>query len=154
MNGIFNGILGAAVKGEVTPLDALLIALIGVSIVFAVLIVLMFAIWLMGFIVENSPKIAEKHPGFSNKMKAAKAKIAGIGRKKDESATLIEQPSAPAADEAVKTPAVGSFGELRLINTSERDAAMIMAIVADATRVPLNELRFISIKQIGEGEEK
>ena len=37
--------------------------------------------------------------------------------------------------------------------TDERDAAMIMAIVADQTNTPLNELRFKSIKRV-EDEEK
>lgn len=49
----------------------------------------------------------------------------------------------------------GTCGELKLVNTDERDAAMIMAIVADATQTPLNELRFKSIKRVdAEGEEK
>ena len=43
--------------------------------------------------------------------------------------------------------------KLKLINTDERDAAMIMAIVADQTNTPLNELRFKSIKRV-EDEEK
>ncbi len=43
--------------------------------------------------------------------------------------------------------AKGSCGELKLVNTDERIAAMIMAIVADQTETPLNELRFISIEK-------
>ena len=46
--------------------------------------------------------------------------------------------------------AAGTCGELKLINTDERDAAMIMAIVADTTGTPLNELRFKSIKRVEE----
>ena len=38
--------------------------------------------------------------------------------------------------------------------TSEREAAMIMAIVANQLEVPLNTLKFKSIKQISEGEDK
>ncbi len=43
--------------------------------------------------------------------------------------------------------ASGSCGELKLVNTDDRAAAMIMAIVADQTDIPLNELRFISIEK-------
>ena len=49
-----------------------------------------------------------------------------------------------------KQYAQGTCGELKLINTDERDAAMIMAIVADETNTPLNELRFKSIKRVEE----
>lgn len=55
---------------------------------------------------------------------------------------------ATAAEPVAKAP--GSCGDLVLIDTTEREAAMIMAIVADSTETPLNELRFISIKQIKE----
>ncbi len=55
-------------------------------------------------------------------------------------------PAAPAA------PAPGSAGELKLYDTDPRDAAMIMAIVADTLGKPLNELRFISIKEVKEDE--
>ena len=45
-------------------------------------------------------------------------------------------------------PAPGSAGKLKLYDTPDRDAAMIMAIVADKMGKPLNELRFISIKEV------
>ena len=48
----------------------------------------------------------------------------------------------------------GSAGELKLYDTDPKDAAMIMAIVADATGKPLNELRFLSIREIKEEEKK
>ena len=44
--------------------------------------------------------------------------------------------------------APGTAGDLKLYNTDPRDAAMIMAIVADELQKPLNELRFISIREI------
>ena len=50
--------------------------------------------------------------------------------------------------------APGSAGELKLYDTDPKDAAMIMAIVADATGKPLNELRFLSIREIKEEEKK
>ena len=48
--------------------------------------------------------------------------------------------------------APGSAGELKLYDTDPRDAAMIMAIVADSLGKPLNELRFISIREVREDE--
>lgn len=59
--------------------------------------------------------------------------------------------AAPAAEKAPE-PAPGSAGELKLYDTDPRDAAMIMAIVADSLGKPLNELRFISIKEVKDDE--
>lgn len=62
---------------------------------------------------------------------------------------------APAEEEAVKETAPvapGSAGELKLYNTDPRDAAMIMAIVADQLGKPINELRFKSIKEVTSDE--
>ena len=42
----------------------------------------------------------------------------------------------------------GAAGELKLYDTPERDAAMVMAIVADELKIPINELRFISIREV------
>lgn len=63
----------------------------------------------------------------------------------------------PAEDNAVccqnaKPLAPGSAGEVKLYDTDPRDAAMIMAIVADELKKPLNELRFISIKEVKQDE--
>ena len=52
---------------------------------------------------------------------------------------------APAAPKAV---APGSAGELKLHDVEPKTAAMLMAIVADKMGKPLNELRFISIKEV------
>lgn len=57
-----------------------------------------------------------------------------------------EEEIAPAPVKA--EPAPGSAGELKLYDTDPRDAAIIMAIVADKMGKPLNELRFKSIKEI------
>ena len=54
-----------------------------------------------------------------------------------------------AAGAAADVPlAPGSAGDLKLYDTDPRDAAMIMAIVADELQKPLNELRFLSIREI------
>ena len=50
-------------------------------------------------------------------------------------------PAAPAA-------APGTAGEMKLYDTDPRDAAMVMAIVADKLGKPLNELRFKSIREV------
>ena len=67
-------------------------------------------------------------------------KIAGaiIGRKKA---------AAPAAAPAAKN-APGSAGKIALHDVPDKTAAMLMAIVADRTGKPLNQLRFISIREV------
>lgn len=57
-------------------------------------------------------------------------------------------PAAPAAAPAAPIPAPGSAGEFALYDTDERDAAMIMAIVADELGIPVNELRFKYIREV------
>ena len=61
-------------------------------------------------------------------------------------------PSPASTPEKAPEPAPGSAGELKLYDTDPRDAAMIMAIVADSLGKPLNELRFISIKEVKDDE--
>ena len=58
--------------------------------------------------------------------------------------------TAPAAAEPVSNAptAPGSAGQLKLHDVEPKTAAMIMAIVADKMGKPLNELRFISIKEV------
>ena len=62
------------------------------------------------------------------------------------SAAQAAAPVAPAA--APKAVAPGSAGELALHDLEPKTAAMLMAIVADKMGKPLNELRFISIKEV------
>ena len=66
-------------------------------------------------------------------------KIAGaiIGRKKS---------AAPAAAPAAAAP--GSAGKVALHDVPDKTAAMLMAIVADRTGKPLNQLRFLSIREV------
>ncbi|MBR0207480.1 MAG: OadG family protein [Oscillospiraceae bacterium] len=73
--------------------------------------------------------------------------------------TAEEAAAPPPAEEAAPVKrdgpkAKGTAGELKLYDTDPKDAAMIMAIVADATGKPLNELRFLSIREIKEEEKK
>ena len=53
-----------------------------------------------------------------------------------------------AAPEAPKPTAPGSAGQLKLHDVEPKTAAMLMDIVADRTGKPLNELRFLSIKEV------
>ena len=99
-------------------------ALLGYAVVFFGLVLLMGVIYMMGAVMR------------SRTQKAAPA---------SETAPA----PAPAAS-PVKAP--GTAGELKLYDTDPRTAAMIMAIVADSLGKPLNELRFISIKEVKEDE--
>ena len=55
--------------------------------------------------------------------------------------------SVPAANASIPA-APGSAGKLKLHDVEPKTAAMLMAIVADKLGKPLNELRFISIKEV------
>lgn len=74
--------------------------------------------------------------------------LVGKGMKKEAKPA----PSPVSTPEKAPEPAPGSAGELKLYDTDPRDAAMIMAIVADSLGKPLNELRFISIKEVKDDE--
>ena len=106
--------------------DAGAYALLGYAVVFFGLILLMCVIMIMGKIMT------------SRNAKPAEA--------------------APAATPAAAAPVVqaekapGTAGEFKLYNTDPRDAAMVMAIVADSLGKPVNELRFISIREVTEDE--
>ena len=103
--------------------DGLIVALGGYGMVFAGLIALMAVVIIVGKI-------------FSGK-KAAK-KVEAVA----EAAAPVEVPAA----EPVVAP--GTAGQLKLHDVSPKTAAMLMAIVADKMGKPLNELRFISIKEV------
>ena len=76
-------------------------------------------------------------------------KIMVARMKKDKAAAPAEAaPAKSAAPETPKQLAPGSAGDVKLYDTDPRDAAMIMAIVADKLQKPLNELRFVSIKEV------
>ena len=104
--------------------DAGVTALLGYMVVFLGLVLLMCVVMIMGRIMV----------GKANKAKAA------------------APAAAPAAPAPTAEPAPGSAGELKLYDTDPRDAAMVMAIVADTLGKPINELRFISIKEVKEDE--
>ena len=103
-----------------------LYAVLGYGVVFIGLVLLMVVIIIVGKIMVASQK------------KAAAPKAAPTA-----------EPAAPAAPVAVKEElAPGSAGGVKIYDVSERDAAIIMAIVADKLGKPLNEIRFKSIKEV------
>ena len=63
----------------------------------------------------------------------------------EEKAAAPKESPKPAPEKAS-----GSAGEIKLNGVDPRDAAMCMAIVADKLGKPINELRFISIKEVEE----
>jgi len=111
-------------------IDAAVVALLGYGVVFFGLILLMCVITIMGKVFMAQDKKA------SAKAAAAKATM-----------PANQPPVAPAAP--VESPAApGTAGQLKLHDVNPKTAAMIMAIVADKMGKPLNELRFISIKEV------
>lgn len=54
--------------------------------------------------------------------------------------------AAPAQPVSVSAPAVASAGGIRLIDTDERTAAVVMALVSDQSGIPLEKLCFKSIR--------
>ena len=100
--------------------DAAMTALLGYAVVFIGIIMLMILVMFVGDLMFKSAK-----------RKAAKAPA-----------------PAPAAAPAAPAAATGTAGELKLYDTDPRDAAMVMAIVADKLGKPINELRFKSIREV------
>ena len=113
--------------------DACLYSVTGLLVVFFALILLMAIIRIMTAIGDSAEK------------KAALAAAA---------AAPAAAP-APAAEPAkVEKSGPKYTRELKLWDTDPRDAAMIMAIVAETTQIPLKELQFLSIKEIkGDNQE-
>ena len=103
-------------------LDAGVIALLGYAVVFFGLILLMIVVTVMGKIFMAKDKKAAAAPAPA----AAPVEVAAV-----------DAPTAP-----------GSAGKLKLHDVEPKTAAMIMAIVADKMGKPINELRFISIKEV------
>ena len=76
-------------------------------------------------------------------------KIMVAKMKKPAEIPAAQAPAVAAAPAAKALPAApGTAGELKIYDTDPKDAAMIMAIVADKLQKPLNELRFVSIKEV------
>ena len=119
----------ASTLDNIGILDAAVVAVLGYAVVFFGLILLMIVVIAMGKVfIAKDKKAAEKAA-------AAKASVAAPAA-----------PAAAVAAEPVKAP--GSAGQLKLYDVEPKTAAMLMAIVANKMGKPLNELRFISIKEV------
>ncbi len=68
-------------------------------------------------------------------------------RRKKKAAPAEVTADVPAA-EAPKAP--GSAGKVMTFDVPDKTAALLMAIAAEKTGRPLNELRFVSIKEVKE----
>ncbi len=80
------------------------------------------------------------------------AVIVAVLRKRFASspAQSVAPPAAASAEMPQIPTAPGSAGSVKLHGVEPKVAAMLMAIVADKTGKPLNELRFISIREVTE----
>ena len=114
-------------KQQMSTSDMFMNAGIVILVVFGVLFIMYVLISLAGKILATATKGGEKKPEAKPAVAAAPA-------------------AAPAAEEEF------SSGTLKLKGCDEKTAAMIMAIVADSLGKPLNELRFISIREVHEDE--
>lgn len=71
-----------------------------------------------------------------------------MASKKTEPAALVKAAAPAPAPVKEAPPAPGSAGEVKLHGVPDKEAAMLMAIVADKMGKPVNELRFKSIKEV------
>jgi Na+-transporting methylmalonyl-CoA/oxaloacetate decarboxylase gamma subunit len=112
-------------NNDITIVETLAVVVLGMATVFAVLLLLWVCI-------------------------AIESKV--VAAMQEKQAAAEPAPAAtPAAPAPAATPAPlakGSCGPVMLHDVPDRTAAMVMAIVADELKTPLNELRFISIKEV------
>ena len=104
--------------------DALATSVIGIITVIAILAVIALLIILVSKVIRA---------------------IEGVASKKAPETVSAPAAAAPAG---VPMPAGMNQGELELVNTDEKTAAVIMAIVSDKSGIPLNRLSFKSIKLV------
>ncbi len=104
--------------------NAGILALLGYGVVFVGLIALMVVVILLGKAFSARKEKKAEAPAA-----AAPAPVAA--------APVAEAPAAP-----------GTAGQLKTYDVPPKTCAMLMAIVANQLNKPLNELRFISIKEV------
>ncbi len=112
-----------ALASDLGVAEAGLTALLGYAVVFAGLSLLMAVVMLFGKALSG---------------KAAQAPAA--------SAAPVD--AAPAAAASKAPEAKGTAGTILLHDVPEREAAMVMAVVAHRLGKPLNQLRFKSIREV------
>ena len=112
-----------ALMEDISVGTAGLVALLGYAVVFIGLIALMVVVMIMGKVMSAKKTAPAAAPA---------------------AATAAPAP-APKAAPALAT---GVAGECKLYNVGDREAAMLMAIVANKIGKPLNTLRFKSMKEV------
>lgn len=115
---------------ELNFVQALLVSLLGVLVVFFVLLIIMCFTMILGKTVQRTAK----------------------KEKKPEAAPVPAAPAAPAVSAPAEPAVIMSDGRVQLNTVSDRTAVMLMAIVADDLGKPLDELQFVSVKEIGPAE--
>ena len=125
--GVFEEIYGA--NAEMTMSRAALISVVGILIVFMILSILAVFVKAMGFGFDKA------HEKRRARMLANAPKGTELPKKKPDGAPL---------------PADTSAGTLKLIDVTEEEAAVVMAVVSHQSGIPLNRLRFNSIKAVGD----
>lgn len=118
---------------EITFTEALLIALLGFCLVVVVLAVLALFVKLLSKITGS---------------------VFGAKEPEQKKSSPVPKKAAPATASASALPApdFSQDGFVYLENVSEKDAAVIMAIVSDRTGIPLERLRFNSVKRLDKTE--
>lgn len=131
---MFDKLLLSAAAAETTKEmsigDAAVTAVFGYAVVFAGLVILMIVLYCTGAYFKSKDAKAKAAADAEAAKKKAAAPVAAAE-------TKPELPLAP-----------GSAGHVKLFDVPDKEAAMIMAIVADKMQKPLNELHFISIKEV------
>ena len=125
--------------------EGVLYAVLGLLVVFFALVLIMLLIKLL--IKTTDKKKAEAPAAVVNRNEAGEA-AAQVNRNELGEAAAAQTAAEPPVNR--DDPAPGTAGEIKLYTTDPKEAAMIMAIVADALGKPLNELRFKSIREIKE----
>lgn len=110
------------VHDPISVLDALMIALSGIVIVFLMLALL----WGVIAVISRVMGVLEKHTAYPASVSAA----------------------APAAAAPAAAPAPAPVPQVKLEGVSEVEAACVMAIVSHETGIPLDQLVFKSIKAV------
>lgn len=110
------------VHDPISVLDALMIALSGIVIVFLMLALL----WGVIAVISRVMGVLEKHTAHPASVSAA----------------------APAAAVPAAAPAPAPVPQVKLEGVSEVEAACVMAIVSHETGIPLDQLVFKSIKAV------
>lgn len=109
---------------DLSMIDAFTISITGILMVFTELVLLAFAVVIISKVVG----------AFSKNKKPSKT----------------ADNTANSQSHAVPLPETQSRGKIDIINVSEEDAAVIMAIVSNKSGIPLNRLVFNSIKLLEE----